>query len=166
MSFTLQLFSILFINITCKFNDVNNIFSCIVLTPRYICHILYTDCENRGNQMALSEGIKRGTVELLILTILQDQDMYGYQLSQELANRSKGLYTLQESSMYPTLYRLVEKELISGRQEKVGKRRVRIYYHLEESGKIYLKTIRKEYCSICRGILYILGIEDMKELEE
>ena len=34
--------------------------------------------------MALSEGIKRGTVELLILTILQDQDMYGYQLSQEL----------------------------------------------------------------------------------
>ncbi len=37
--------------------------------------------------MALSEGIKRGTVELLILTILQDQDMYGYQLSQELAAR-------------------------------------------------------------------------------
>ena len=45
--------------------------------------------------MALSEGIKRGTVELLILTILQDQDMYGYLLSQELASRSKGLYTLQ-----------------------------------------------------------------------
>ena len=91
--------------------------------------------------------------------------MYGYQLSQELANRSRGL-TLQESSMYPTLYRLVEKELISGRQEKVGKRRVRIYYHLEESGKIYLEAIRKEYCSICRGVLYILGIENMKELEE
>ena len=59
--------------------------------------------------MALSEGIKRGTVELLILTLLKDQDMYGYQLSQELVNRSNGLYTLQESSMYPTLYRLVEK---------------------------------------------------------
>ena len=56
--------------------------------------------------MALSEGIKRGSVELLILTVLQDQDMYGYQLSQELAVRSKGLYFLQESSMYPTLYRL------------------------------------------------------------
>jgi len=63
--------------------------------------------------MALSEGIKRGTIELLILTLLHDQDMYGYQLSQELANRSRGLYTLQESSMYPTLYRLVEKELIT-----------------------------------------------------
>lgn len=116
--------------------------------------------------MALSEGIKRGTVELLILTLLEDQDMYGYQLSQELAIRSKGLYTLQESSMYPTLYRLVEKKLISDRQEKVGKRRVRIYYHLEKAGKTYLETIRKEYCSICRGVFYILGIDDMKKLEE
>lgn len=116
--------------------------------------------------MALSEGIKRGTVELLILTILQDQDMYGYQLSQELASRSKGLYTLQESSMYPTLYRLVEKGVISDRQEKVGKRRMRVYYHLEEAGRLYLETLRKEYCSICRGVLYILGIEDIKELEE
>ncbi len=116
--------------------------------------------------MALSEGIKRGTVELLILTILQDQDMYGYQLSQELASRSRGLYTLQESSMYPTLYRLVEKGVISDRQEKVGKRRMRVYYHLEEAGKVYLETIRKEYCSICRGVLYILGIENIKELGE
>lgn len=116
--------------------------------------------------MALSDGIKRGTVEILILTLLQDQDMYGYQLSQELASRSKGLYTLQESSMYPTLYRLVEKKLISDRQEKVGKRRVRVYYHLEETGKVYLKAIRKEYCSICRGMLYILGIENINELEE
>lgn len=116
--------------------------------------------------MALSDGIKRGTVEILILTLLQDQDMYGYQLSQELASRSKGLYTLQESSMYPTLYRLVEKKLISDRQEKVGKRRVRVYYHLEEAGKIYLKAIRKEYCSICRGMLYILGIENINELKE
>ncbi len=116
--------------------------------------------------MALSEGIKRGTVELLILTILQDQDMYGYQLSQELASRSKGLYTLQESSMYPTLYRLVEKGVISDRQEKAGKRRVRVYYHLEDTGKAYLEALRKEYCSICRGVLNILGIENMEELEE
>ncbi len=116
--------------------------------------------------MALSEGIKRGTVELLILTLLKDQDMYGYQIAQELASRSKGLYTLQESSMYPTLYRLLEKKLISDRQEKVGKRRVRVYYHLEETGKDYLKAIRKEYCSISRGVFYILNIHDINELGE
>ncbi len=115
--------------------------------------------------MALSEGIKRGTVELLILTILQDQDMYGYQLAQELTRRSKGLYTLQESSMYPTLYRLLEKGVISDRQEKVGKRRTRVYYHLEDTGKKYLKEIRREYCDICRGVLYVIGVTDIRELE-
>lgn len=116
--------------------------------------------------MALSESIKRGTIEILVLTLLQDQDMYGYQLAQELASRSKGLYTLQESTMYPTLYRLVEKGLISDRTEKVGKRRVRVYYHLEDKGKEYLDNIRREYCSLCRGILYVLGIEDIDELEK
>ena len=116
--------------------------------------------------MALSEGYKRGTVELLILTLLQDEDMYGYQISQELETRSRGLYTLQESSMYPTLYRLVDKKLITDRQEKVGKRRTRVYYHLEEEGKKYLQTLRKEYCAICRGALYILGIEDIKQMED
>ena len=116
--------------------------------------------------MALSEGIKRGTVELLILTLLKDQDMYGYQLSQELANRSNGLYTLQESSMYPTLYRLVEKGMITDRREQVGKRKIRVYYHLEETGREYLTSLRKEYCAICRGILYILEITEIKKLEE
>ncbi len=116
--------------------------------------------------MALPEGFKRGTVELLILSLLQDEDMYGYQLSQELAAHSRGLYTLQESSMYPALYRLVEKKLISDRQEKVGKRRIRVYYHLEEAGKTYLRALRREYCSICRGALYILGIEDISKPEE
>lgn len=114
--------------------------------------------------MALSEGIKRGTVELLILTLLSKGDMYGYQLSQELAKQSKGLYTLQESSMYPTLYRLVEKKLITDRQEKVGKRRIRVYYHLEESGREYLFNIRKEYLSLCRGIFNILSIDNIDEL--
>lgn len=67
--------------------------------------------------------------------------------------------------MYPTLYRLLEKGLIFDRQEKVGKRRMRVYYYLEDAGKKYLKEIRREYRDICRGVFYILGITDVKELE-
>lgn len=114
--------------------------------------------------MALSEGIKRGTVELLVLTLLRDGDMYGYQISQELATRSNGLYTLAESSLYPTLYRLLEKKVISDRQEKVGKRRTRVYYHLEEEGREYLEALRAEYCQITRGIFFLLEIADVDAL--
>ena len=141
------------------------------MTTQYTYIMIKGDCivisyEGDICAMALSEGIKRGTVELLILTLLQDQDMYGYQLSQEFTRRSNGLYTLQESTMYPTLYRLVDKGILSDRQEKVGKRKMRVYYHLEEPGREYLKRLRKEYCSICRGVLSILDITDMKTLEE
>ncbi|MBD9097800.1 MAG: PadR family transcriptional regulator [Ruminococcaceae bacterium] len=114
--------------------------------------------------MAISDNVKRGSVELLLLTLLKSEDMYGYQLSQELEARSGGLYSLQESSMYPTLYRLVDKGFISDRHVKVGKRRTRVYYHLEDSGVAYLEEIRKEYLSLFRGVMNILGINDMKEL--
>ena len=114
--------------------------------------------------MAIKEGIKRGTIELLILTLLQDQDMYGYQLSQELELRSNKRYTLQESSLYPTLYRLVDKKLISDYTEKVGRRRTRVYYHIEDAGLQYLEVIRKEYLSMCRGIFDILQITDIEML--
>ena len=106
--------------------------------------------------MSVSDNLKRGTVELLMLTLLQEQDMYGYQLSQELGERSEGLFVLQEASMYTILYRLVEKGLISDRQELVGRRRTRVYYHLEPDGAAYLTQIRRDYFSVNRGVLNVL----------
>lgn len=114
--------------------------------------------------MAISENVKRGTIELVVLSLLNDGDMYGYQISQELSSRSDGRYSLQESSMYPTLYRLLDKGFISDRQELVGRRRTRIYYHLEPSGKEYLKKIRQEYLSLCSGVLAILGISRLEDM--
>lgn len=114
--------------------------------------------------MAISENVKRGTIELVVLSLLNDSDMYGYQISQELSSRSNGRYSLQESSMYPTLYRLLDKGFISDRQELVGRRRTRIYYHLEPSGKEYLKKIREEYLSLCSGVLAILGITRLEDM--
>lgn len=114
--------------------------------------------------MAVSDNVKRGTIELLILTLLNAGDMYGYELVQEIKSRSNGLYTMQESSLYPSLYRLLDKGFISDRQEKVGKRRIRVYYHIEDTGKAYLSEIRKEYLSLSRGVLSILNINSLEEM--
>ncbi len=107
--------------------------------------------------MGIRENLKRGTVELLLLTLLSEEDMSGYQLSQALDRRSQGLFQLQEGSMYPTLYRMIDKGIISDRQEKVGKRRMRVYYHIEPAGEQYLQDIRKEYDDLTRGVFYILN---------
>lgn len=109
--------------------------------------------------MGISENLKKGTSELLILFLLDKEDMYGYQLAQELKERSDEKFVMPEGSLYPTLYRLIEKGVVSDRMEIVGKR-LRKYYHLEPAGKEYLETIKNEYYKINSGIQQILSQDD------
>lgn len=108
--------------------------------------------------MGISENLKKGTSEMLILFLLKKEDMYGYQLAQELRERSGGLFVMPEGSLYPTLYRLIEKGVVSDRQEIVGKR-LRKYYHLEESGNDYLNSIIEEYKTINLGIKNVMDTD-------
>ena len=108
--------------------------------------------------MRVKDNLKRGSVDVLLLTLLKEEDMYGYQISQELARRSNGRYKLLESSMYPILYRMIEKGLVTDRHVLVGKRRTRVYYHLEEKGVAYLEQALEEYLTTMSGVLEILGM--------
>lgn len=112
--------------------------------------------------MKISDNLKRGSVELVLLTLLKECDMYGYQLSQELAIRSDNRYKLADSSLYPILYRMIDKKLISEHRVLVGKRKMRVYYHIEEEGLVYLEQAMEEYLSTMGGVLKILG----KRIEE
>ena len=58
--------------------------------------------------------------------------------------------------MYPTLYRLQDNGYISAREELVGKRRKRTYYHLEPAGRAYFQKIFAEYMSVQQGVQEIL----------
>lgn len=53
--------------------------------------------------MVVSDNVKRGTIELLVLTLLDSRDMYGYELVQEIKKQSNKLYIMQESSLYPSI---------------------------------------------------------------
>ena len=106
--------------------------------------------------MSVSENIKRATIEMLILSLLAEQDMYGYQLCEELEKRSKGQLILIQTSIYPILSRMKKKGLVSCRQELVGKRRTRVYYHLEPLGEEHRQAIKKEYFSLHTGVVKIL----------
>lgn len=105
--------------------------------------------------MGISENLKKGTSELLILYLLKSKDMYGYQIAHELKERSHDEFVMPEGSLYPTLYRLIEKGVVSDRMEIVGKR-LRKYYHLEPKGEEYLASITEEYKRINEGIRKVL----------
>ena len=115
--------------------------------------------------MGVSENLKRGVTELVLLGLLAQRDMYGYEMSQELQTRSGGKFILQESSMYPALYRLEDKGYITVTKQQVGRRRTRMYYHLEPSGRDYLQSSVTEYLSMQEGIRAILTSCGMNEVK-
>lgn len=90
--------------------------------------------------MGVTENLKRGVTELVLLGLLTQQDMYGYEMAQALRDRSSGKFVLLETSMYPTLYRLQDHHYISSYEELVGRRRKRTYYHIEPAGTAYYQN--------------------------
>jgi len=104
-------------------------------------------------------SFRRGVMSLVILSLLEKEDMYGYQLVQQTLSRSGGRIVTQEGSLYPVLYKLQEQGLISDRRVQVGKRMTRIYYHLEPAGAERLQELLSEYKSLTEGIFLILGEE-------
>lgn len=82
--------------------------------------------------------------EMLILSILRYKDCYGYELTQIIKRLSDGVIDIKEGVLYPNLYKLLQAGYISSYDELVNKK-VRVYYHLEENGKIYFQNIVEEY---------------------
>lgn len=100
---------------------------------------------------------KRGATALLILTLLQERDMYGYEIIQTLIKRSNGNFFIPEGSLYPSLYKMMDNGYISSREVQVGKASTRIYYHLEEAGKLHLQQLMTDYQAVKDDIENILN---------
>ena len=105
------------------------------------------------------DSFKRGTAEFLILFLLQKEEMYGYQITQIMAEKSGGRYTLLLGSLYLILQRMEEDGLVTSRTQLVGKKMTRRYYTITPKGEAHLQTILQEYDEICKGVNLILDRE-------
>ncbi len=93
----------------------------------------------------------------MVLALLTEEDMYGYQLSQLISERSNKAIAVPEGSLYPTLYRLVEQGCISDKKVQIGKRMSRVYYHLELTGLLRLREMYMEYQAFTEGLRNLLS---------
>lgn len=93
----------------------------------------------------LQGGLKKATIEMILLQLLSESDKYGYQLTLECKNRSGGKFNILEGSMYPILYRLNNDGYVTSYEKKAGQRLTRVYYHLQPSGQEHLESLKKEY---------------------
>ncbi|MBR2901792.1 MAG: PadR family transcriptional regulator [Clostridia bacterium] len=101
--------------------------------------------------MTLFDSMKKGTVELLVLSLLSESDMYGYQMVREILTRTDGKYVLKEGALYPVLYKLTDANMVTCYTIHHG-RRPRIYYHLEPSGLEHGKQIYNEYLDLTKAV--------------
>jgi len=100
----------------------------------------------------LDREMKKGSAELLILSLLEARERHGYQISKLIESRSDGRLKFNVASLYPLLYRLEKRGWIKGRWvEKAGERRRR-YYKLTAEGKRVLKTQRSTWESFVAAI--------------
>lgn len=105
-------------------------------------------------------SFRRGVMSLVLLGLLKKEDMYGYQLVQEIERLSGGRIVTQEGSLYPVLYKLQEQGLITDTRVKVGKRMTRVYYHLEPAGEVRFQELLREYEEMTRGVFMIVKGEE------
>lgn len=108
----------------------------------------------------LKIGLKKATIELMLLKLLDEGEMYGYQLAQELKKRSNGDFTLMEGSMYPILYRLEESNYISSEKRLAGKRMTRVYYSLTPDGKNHYKELLNEFNDSIEMLNFLLNSKE------
>lgn len=107
--------------------------------------------------MAAAE-LKKGTLTLLILALLEAEPRHGYELSKLIESRSEGVVRVYAASLYPLLYQLEKKRCIVGSWvEKPGQRRRR-FYRLTAKGRRQLEGERRDFAQFVRAVSAISGV--------
>ncbi len=94
----------------------------------------------------------RGAGPLAVLKLLDAREMYGYELAEALDRESSGVLAMGHSSLYPLLYNLESKGLVSTRSERADSGRVRKYYQLTKEGREWLRRHEREWAGLVEAM--------------
>ena len=114
-----------------------------------------TDIDTR----ALDRELKRGSAELLILSLLEARPRHGYDLSKLIETRSGGQLKFHIDSLYPLLYRLEERDWIKGAWVEKAEERRRRVYRLTPEGRRVLAQQRKTFAAFVEAVRRVTGDE-------
>jgi transcriptional regulator len=108
-------------------------------------------------ETAEDKSWKKGTAEFLVLAQLERRQSHGYEIAREIGRRSGGALSFNAASLYPVLYRLERRRLISGRWvEKAGQKRRR-YYQLTPQGRKALADRRGSWTAFVNAVQRAAG---------
>lgn len=100
----------------------------------------------------IAPEIKRGTAELAVLSVLEDEPLHGYEMARRIEEQTEGSLRFTLASLYPLLYRLEKRGWVRGAWETSRTGRRRRCYRLTSEGKKKLSPIRKEWAELFRAL--------------
>ena len=107
--------------------------------------------------MKFDKGLIAGSSTLLVLTLLESGDMYGYQMIEELSRRSNDAFQFQEGTLYPILHAMEKGKYLKSYEQEAPTGRVRKYYRLTPRGRELLVEKKTEWEQFSQGVDQVLS---------
>ena len=108
----------------------------------------------------LASELRKGSAELLVLGVLRERSRHGYQIARLIEERSNGEIAFHSATLYPTLYRLERKKLITGRWiERAGQRRRR-FYRITAAGKAMLGEQQTAWARFFEALHRVIAVPE------
>jgi len=94
----------------------------------------------------------KGDIESLILYLISQRPMYGYQIIREMEGRSNGYFKFKEGTLYPVLHRLERAGLVLGQWQKPDRGRQRKYYYITDRGLAVVVEVKSQWQAFLAAI--------------
>ena len=107
--------------------------------------------------MKFDKGLMAGSSTMLVLSLLESGDMYGYQMIEELSRRSNNTFQMQEGTLYPILHGLEKGKYLTSYQQQAPTGRMRKYYRLTRRGRELLEEKKAEWEAFRQGVGDVLS---------
>ena len=115
--------------------------------------------------MQLYRQMRKGSTPVLVLSLLAEQPMYGYQIALELEQRSEGYFTMKEGLLYPALHQMEQDGLLNSEWRNAAGARRRKYYFITKKGHKVLANSVAEWRTFTEKLMRVIGGSDHVEPE-
>lgn len=107
-------------------------------------------------RMAVEKSLISGSTSMLLLQLLSEKDMYGYEMIETLKMRSQNVFELKAGTLYPLLHSLEEKGCLGCYEQEAGGK-TRKYYRITREGRKFLKVRKEEWKEYAGAVTQVMG---------
>jgi len=107
--------------------------------------------------MNINKELMKGSTSIMILSLLEEKDMYGYQITQALREKSENVFDLKEGTLYPMLHGLENGQAVEAYWVEAENGKRRKYYRITPDGLKLLRYKKNEWKTFTKAVSFVIG---------